>query len=286
LSQETITPNEFKLLRDYIELNCGIALGEEKAYLVETRLASLLVETGCQDFGSFYRLAAHDTSPTLRDKIVDAMTTNETLWFRDQHPFEILKAKLLPALAEEIRAGTRFRIRIWSAASSTGQEPYSIAMTILEFCKANPGIRPEHFEILATDISPSALFLAKSGRYDAATLARGLPDYYRETYFEQVGAVWAVKDSVKRMINFKRFNLQDPIDSLGKMDIVFCRYVAIYFSEAFKRQIYSGIARLLAPSGHLIISAVESLRGLVDDFDAQSHANGTYYRYARPKGAP
>ncbi|WP_005031754.1 CheR family methyltransferase [Holophaga foetida] len=284
--QETISPNEFKLLRDYIEQHCGIALGEEKAYLVETRLASLLVETGCQDFGSFYRLAAANGSPTLRDRIVDAMTTNETLWFRDQHPFEILKTKLLPPLAEEVRSGSRFRIRIWSAASSTGQEPYSIAMTIQEFCKANPGIRPEHFEILATDISPSALFLAKAGRYDAAAIARGLPDYHRNTYFEPAGPVWTVKDSLKQMITYRRFNLQDPLDSLGKMDVVFCRYVAIYFSESFKRQIYSGIARILSPSGHLIISAVESLRGLVDDFEALSHANGTYYRYSRPKGAP
>jgi len=286
MSQETITPSEFKLLRDYIEQHCGIALGAEKAYLVETRLASLLVETGCQDFGSFHRLAVANTTPNLRDRIVDAMTTNETLWFRDRHPFEILKTKLLPPLADEIRAGARSRIRIWSAASSTGQEPYSIAMTILEFCKANPGIRPEHFEILATDISPSALFLAKSGRYDAATLARGLPDYHRETYFQQAGSVWAVNEALKRMITFRRFNLQEPIEPMGKMDIVFCRYVAIYFSEAFKRQIYTGIARLLAPSGHLIISAVESLRGLVDDFEPLSHANGTYFRCARPRGTP
>jgi len=285
MSTETITPSEFKLLRDYIEQHCGIALGDEKAYLVETRLASLLVETGCPDFGSFYRLAAANGSPTLRDRIVDAMTTNETLWFRDQHPFEILRTRLLPPLAEEIRSGNRFRVRIWSAASSTGQEPYSIAMTIQEFCKTNPGIRPEHFEILATDISPSALFLAKAGRYDAAAIARGLSDYHRSLYFEQVGPVWAVKDTLKQMITYKRFNLQDPLDQLGKMDVIFCRYVAIYFSETFKRQIYSGIARLLSPSGHLIISAVESLRGLVDDFEPLSHANGTYYRYSRPKGA-
>lgn len=286
MSAESITPDEFKLLRGYIEQHCGITLGEGKTYLVETRLASLLVETGCQDFGALYRLARANSSPTLRDRIVDAMTTNETLWFRDQHPFEILRAKLLPPLVDEIRAGTRFRIRIWSAASSTGQEPYSIAMTIQEFCKANPGIRPEHFEILATDISSSALSLATAGRYDAAAIARGLPEYHRRTYFEPAGPVWAVKDSLKQMITYRRLNLQDPLDRLGKMDVIFCRYVAIYFSESFKRQIYSGIAKLLAPSGHLIISAVESLRGLVDDFEPLSHAGGTYYRYSRPKGAP
>ncbi len=284
MNRDTITVDEFNLLRTYIEQHCGIALGEEKAYLVETRLAGLLAETGCADFGAFHRLASADGSTALRDRIVDAMTTNETLWFRDQHPYTILRERLLPPLAEEIRQGSRFRIRIWSAASSTGQEPYSIAMAILEFCRVNPGIRPEHFEILATDISPSALFLAKAGRYDSAAMARGMPDALRELYFDPAGPVWAVKEEVKRMVSFRRFNLQDPIEPLGKMDIVFCRYVAIYFSESFKRRIYAGIARILAPSGHLIISAVESLRSLTDEFEALSHANGTYYRYARTKG--
>ena len=242
---ESITVNEFKLLRDLIEQSCGIALGDEKAYLIETRLVGLMTENGCEDYGSFYRLVARDPENRLRDKIVDAMTTNETLWFRDTHPFVILRDKLLPPLGEELKAGNRFRIRIWSGASSTGQEAYSIAMTIHEFCRANPGLRPEQFEIMASDISPSALFLAKSGRYDEAALARGLGDERRSQFFHPDGKVWVVNDEVKRLVTFRKFNLQDSLEPLGHFDIVFLRYVCIYFSDPFKRQIYQGIAKLL-----------------------------------------
>lgn len=278
---ETISTTEFKLLRDLIEKLCGIALGEEKAYLIETRLAGLLTENGCQDFGSFYRLVSSDRSPQLRDKIVDAMTTNETLWFRDTHPFTILRDKLLPPLAEDLLKGNRFRIRIWSGASSTGQEPYSIAMCIHEFCRVNPALKPDQFEILATDISPSALLMAKMGRYDQAAISRGLPEHLRDRYFHQEGNVWIANDEIKRLVTFRKFNLQDAMEPLGHFDIVFLRYVAIYFSDAFKQQIYKGIAGLLAPEGHLLISAVESLRGISDEFVQLSHESGSYYKCQR-----
>jgi chemotaxis protein methyltransferase CheR len=275
---EPITTTEFKLLRDFIQEHCGICLGEEKAYLIETRLAGLMVQHGCPDFGSFYRLAKNDPSPQLREKIIDAMTTNETLWFRDSHPFITLKEKLLPPLAEEILAGTRFRIRIWSAACSTGQEPYSLAMVIHEFCRTHPGILPSHFEILATDISPSVLFLAKAGRYDENAMRRGLPDDMRNRYFHSDGAVWKVNEELKSLVTFRKFNLQDPMDPLGRMDIVFCRYVTIYFAEEFKRRIFQSLGRLLAPSGHLVVSAVESLRGIADQFLPLTYAGGLYYQ--------
>ena len=278
MSGEAITNAEFKLLRDFIEQHCGICLGEEKAYLIETRLAGLMVENGCPDFGSFYRLAKSDVSPTLREKIIDAMTTNETLWFRDTHPFTILAEQLLPPLAEEIREGKRFRIRIWSAACSTGQEPYSMAMVIHEFCRSRPWIRPSHFEIIASDISPSALFLAKAGRFDENALRRGLPDDLRTRYFHQDGPVWKVNPELQSLITFRKFNLQDALDPLGHFDIVFCRYVAIYFADEFKKRIYAGIARMLSPSGHLLVSAVESLRGISDDFAPLTYGGGLYYQ--------
>lgn len=275
---DAISTTEFKLLRDFIERSCGISLGDEKAYLIETRLAGLLAETGSPDYGSFYRLASSGMDHKLRDKIVDAMTTNETLWFRDGHPFLILRDKLLPPLVESLLNGSRFRVRIWSAASSTGQEPYSIAMTILELCRSNPRLRPDQFEILATDISPSALFVANAGRYDSAAIARGLPEDTRDRYFRKEGNVWVVDDAVKRLVTFRKFNLQDALDPLGKFDVVFMRYVAIYFAEEFKRRLFANVARLLAPEGHLIISAVETLMGISDDFEALQHYNGTYHR--------
>jgi chemotaxis protein methyltransferase CheR len=276
--QDAIAAHEFKLLRDLIEQSSGIVLGEEKAYLIETRLVGLMAENGCADYGAFCQLVAMAPDQRLRDRIVDAMTTNETLWFRDTHPFAILRDKLLPPLGAELRAGNRYRIRIWSGACSTGQEAYSIAMTILDFCRVNPGLRPDQFEVLASDISPSALFLAKNGRYDEAALGRGLGAEHRARYFHPEGKIWAVNDEVKSLVTFRKFNLQDPMAPLGHFDIVFLRYVAIYFSDAFKRQIYQGIARLLAPEGHLIISAVESLRGISEDFAQLIHAGGSYYR--------
>jgi chemotaxis protein methyltransferase CheR len=278
---ESISQVEFKLLRDLIEQACGIALGQEKAYLVETRLMGLMAETGCADYSSFYRRVAGSRDPLLRDRIVDAITTNETLWFRDGHPFAILRDKLLPGLARELLAGSRFRIRLWSAASSTGQEAYSIAMTVLEFCRNDTRLRPDQFEILATDISPTALALARNGRYDEAAMIRGLPREYRDRYFGQDGRLWTVNEEVRRLVSFRRFNLQEPLEPLGHFDVVFLRYVSIYFSEEFKRRLYQGILRLLAPEGHLIISAVESLRGLCDDLAQASHAGGIYYSYSQ-----
>ena len=285
MSGEGISNAEFKLLRDFIEQHCGICLGEEKAYLIETRLAGLMVENGCPDFGSFYRLAKSDTSPQLREKIIDAMTTNETLWFRDQHPFTILRDDLLPPMAAEILEGRRFRIRIWSAACSTGQEPYSIAMVIQEFCRTHPGIKPHHFEIQASDISPSALFLAKAGRFDENALRRGLPDDLRNRYFRQDGSVWVANAELKELIAFRKFNLQDPMDVLGHFDIIFCRYVAIYFADEFKKRIFSGMAKLLAPSGHLFVSAVESLRGISAEFTPLTSSGGMYYQCNPLEGA-
>ena len=286
MSPEAITTTEFKLLRDYIEEHCGICLGDGKAYLIETRLAGLMVENGCPEFGAFYRLAKNAPSSQLRDKIIDAMTTNETLWFRDTHPFTTLAEKLLPPLTDEILKGNRFRIRIWSAACSTGQEPYSLAMVIHEYCRTHPGITPGHFEILATDISPSALFLAKAGRYDENAMRRGLPDDMRSRYFHSDGNVWKVNEELKNLITYKKFNLQEPMDPLGRFDIVFCRYVTIYFAEDFKKKIFDGMARALAPSGHLVVSAVESLRGIADQFLPLTYAGGLYYQcdLANPGG--
>jgi chemotaxis protein methyltransferase CheR len=272
-----ISSTEFKLLRDYIEERCGIALGEEKAYLIETRLTKLMALSGCDDFTQFHRLIKSSNDAALHDKIIDAMTTNETLWFRDTHPFVILREKILPALVLELRAGRKQKVRIWSAASSTGQEAYSIAMTIHEYCRATPGIRPEQFEIVGTDISSSALFLAKNARYDAIAIKRGLSDELRDRYFHTDGRIWVVNDPVKNLATFQKFNLQDSPSALGRFDIIFLRYVAIYFSLTFKQALFKNLARAANRPGHLIIGAVESLRGVNDEFEMKSHGGGYYY---------
>ena len=151
-------------------------------------------------------------------------------------------------------------------------------MEVLDYCRAHPGIRPDHFEILATDISPSALFLAKGGRYNDAAMGRGMPPGVRERHFTEKDGIWSVSDEVKKLVTLRKFNLQDNMDPLGRFDIVFCRYVTIYFAADFKKKVYEGFARLLSPDGHLVISAVESLLNVTSAFDALSHAGGTYYR--------
>jgi len=273
----TISLEDFRLLRDYIEEHCGIYLSEEKVYLIETRLTKLMAMNGCENFNEFYQVIKKTSDDKLKDKIIDAMTTNETLWFRDGHPFQILQEVILPEYAEQIRSGKKSKVRIWSGASSTGQEAYSIAMTILGFCRENPGIRPEHFEIVGTDISASALFLANAGRYDQIAMSRGLDEETRNRYFEKDGNVWQVKDEIKSMATFKKFNLQDSPSILGRFDVVFLRYVAIYFSEEFKRGLFERIETSLNPPGYFIIGAVESLRGLNETFGNVRHGNGYYY---------
>ena len=275
---EIITAGEFKLLQAYIAEHCGIALGVEKSYLVDMRLGELLKETACLDFRALYRLAANDTSNQLRSRIIDAMTTNETLWFRDGHPFTILKEKLIPQVAEQLRSGALSRIRIWSAPCSTGQEPYSIAMAARDWCRTERGLRPEHVEVLASDISPTALAIARAGRYDESSSKRGLPEEFRKRYFRHDGQTQVVDDEIKRMVTFRQFNLKDSPDTLGRFDIIFCRYVAIYFSDDFRRILYRGMARALEPGGYLLISAIENLREVCADFEPLEHASGIYYR--------
>ena len=274
---ERLRTETFTELRDYIETRCGIALGEDKEYLIETRLSKLMNNEGYTDFEEFSKHLRNELDSQLDEKIIDAMTTNETLWFRDKHPYTILKNVLLPALAKELLAGRRQKVRIWSAAASTGQEPYSIAMTVFDFCQETPGLNKKCFEILATDISTSALALAQNARYDALAMGRGLPNEYRQRFFTSQDREWVLSDDIKSMVQFKPFNLQHSPTSLGNFDIVFARYVAIYFSPEFKKLFFANIAEALNEPGTLFIGAVESLLGVTDEFDRVSADNGYYY---------
>lgn len=275
----TVSTREFSLLSGYIESECGIALPPEKTYLVETRLSSLVAQTGCNNFEEFYQLAKRGTDANLREKIINAITTNETLWFRDGHPFTILREVILPKLAEQLCAGKIRKARLWSAASSTGQEAYSMAMTILEYCRQDLRVKPEQFEILGTDISSSVLFVARAGRYDQLAIGRGLSEAMRDRYMTRDGEVYVVRDEVKRLVSFQRFNLQHSPSVLGRFDCVFLRYVAIYFSNDFKRTLLQNIASVSNQPGYLVVGAVESLRGLTEAFTPRNHAGGYYYEH-------
>ncbi|MDY6972288.1 MAG: protein-glutamate O-methyltransferase CheR [Thermodesulfobacteriota bacterium] len=269
--------DEFRYIRDYIEGNCGISLTDEKMYLVETRLTTLMAETGCRSFIELCNKAVADSTHRLRDKIVEAMTTNETFWFRDEGPFSILEEVVFGELAAEIQSGKRSRIRIWCAACSTGQEPYSIAMAALEFAQKQRSLNPEHVEILGTDISSTVVYLAMAGRYDRLAISRGLPESIRDRYFEQDGNVWCISNDVKKMVKYEKMNLQESFSHLGKQDIIFCRNVLIYFSNEFKMDVLRRMAQLLSPNGYLFLGASEAIMNCGSRFRVLRHARGLYY---------
>ena len=271
-----LTDNEFSLMKGFIEKHCGIHLDPGKEYLIETRLTDIVLEQGCRNFFEFYQKAQADPMGKLRDRIVDAMTTNETYFFRDDNLWNWLREEGIPELLK--RAATGNPVRIWSAAASTGQEGYSLAMMIDELAreKGNPALA-DRIEIVGTDISSAALFLAIGGRYDQLAIKRGLSDARRSRYFRQDNNVWAIDDALRKRVRFQRFNLMNSFASLGSFDLVLCRYVAIYFAEEFKRSLFHRLALALKPRSPLLLGATETLRGLCDDFEIEMRKNTTLF---------
>jgi chemotaxis protein methyltransferase CheR len=206
------------------------------------------------------------------------MTTNETLWFRDSHPFATYEDELLPRYAAQARERGRTSVRIWSAACSTGQEPYSIAMISLDAMRSNSSLKSMRFEILASDISTNALRLAKLGRYDSIAINRGLPQEYRNRYFAQEGRVWSIAPEVREMVTLKKINLSDSFAAPGSFDIIMCRNVAIYFSDELKHDLFHRLAGSLHPDGVLFLGASESLANYSSAFNMQTGGSGVYYQ--------
>ena len=271
--------HEFDLLRGLIETWCGISLEDAKMYLVETRLREVVVETGCASFGEFYE-KARTAGPTLRDRIIDDMTTNETSWFRDMPFWETVRQVIIPDTLERARQDGRQKISIWSAASSTGQEPYTMAILLREMERAGQlrGFRAESFEILATDISRNALAIAEAGRYDPISMRRGLPLRLREQYFDRDGRISVLRDEARKLVRFKRMNLLDSFGNLGVFDIVLLRNVLIYFAAAWKRNILAKTTEVMRGEGALAAGATETLELYSDDFNVVRHGRSTYYR--------
>nr|WP_199612032.1 protein-glutamate O-methyltransferase [Flocculibacter collagenilyticus] len=263
------------MFSDFLEQQCGIVLGQNKQYLVKSRLAPLMSQFGVETLSELVNrtLKAHERE--LRATVVDAMTTNETLWFRDTYPFDLLKNRLLPEFAAEGKKS----VKIWSAASSSGQEPYSIAMTVDEYNSQNPGTKSVKASIVGTDISNSMLEHCKSAKYDSLAIARGLSTERKSKYFQDCGnGLLQVKDNIRRAITFRHLNLLDNYTLLGKFDIIFCRNVLIYFSPEVKSRIIGQFAKSLNPKGYLFLGASESMTGLSDDFDMVRCNPGIIYR--------
>jgi chemotaxis protein methyltransferase CheR len=279
-----VSNQEFQFLRDLIRRRTEIALGDNKKYLVETRLSSLVLDSGCRSFGEFCRrLGQGPDAERIMDRVVEAITTNETYWFRDGYPFDFLRTVFLPRMAEEIRSGLREGVRIWSAASSYGQEAYSVAMTALEFSREHLLCRPlkESLTILGTDISAQAIDRAREGVYTDNDMGRGMPEDQREMYFHRHGRDWTIDPRVKELVTFSVFNLQNPLPvSWGSFDVILLRNVIIYFSDEFKTTLFERVARKLVPQGILFLGTGESAGGYTDRFRVCSFQRAKYYEHA------
>jgi len=271
---KSLAENEYHQFRLFLEQHSGIVLGDNKLYLVRSRLAPLMGKYHLPSLSAVVQRSMLPTERQLRTEVIDAMTTNETLWFRDNYPFELLANTLLPAHQRLARP-----LKIWSAACSSGQEPYSLAMTILEAQQRRPGCLPAGASILATDLSPSMLERCKTAEYDHLALARGLSDERKRQFFDPLpSGNMVVKQNVKKMVNFRAHNLLENYTLLGKFDIIFCRNVLIYFSTEAKQKIMRQFSAALNPNGILFLGASESIAGLSDEFNMIRCNPGIYYQ--------
>jgi chemotaxis protein methyltransferase CheR len=271
-----IKPDEIQLFAKYIYEISGIHIEASKAYLIETRLGRILESENCSSYSEFHRKAKIDTTKALEKKVIDAITTNETLFFRDGNPFELLRHKILPEIIDQrLAAKIQRPIRIWSAACSTGQEVFSIAIVLKELLGSNPqyGIK-----LLGTDLSDAAVKQASYGSYNKFEIERGLPRDRLHLYFTPDGANWKIKDTIRSMASFQKLNLMHPFLGLGKFDIIFCRNVAIYFTLEDRKKLFSKIADALEPDGYLIIGSTESLTGVCPRFVPKRHLKSIFYQ--------
>lgn len=266
---------DYLLFKAFLQDAAGILLGDNKQYLVTSRLNKLMAQHGIGSLGDLVRHMQQATQRSLKEAVIDAMTTNETLWFRDTHPFNIFKNRILPELQKD-KVG---KIRIWSAACSSGQEPLSLSMLVDEYRAANMGVLKVPVEIVATDLSREMLEVCKKGEYDSLSLNRGLSEERRYRYFEALdGGGWRIKEAVRERVRFQYLNLKDGFAALGKFDVVFCRNVLIYFSADLKMDILKRMHSVLHPGGYLVLGASEGLSGLSDRYQMVQCSPGIIYR--------
>ncbi|EKE82062.1 CheR family methyltransferase [Idiomarina xiamenensis] len=274
MTERELAPAEYHTFREFLERQCGIVLGESKLYLVKSRLTPLMAKFDIKSLSELVKRSMEFSERALRSAVIDAMTTNETLWFRDSYPFELLTQRMFPEFKDQ-----RTPLKIWSAASSSGQEPYSIAMTYLEYKLKNPGHLPGGIQIVGTDISNKVLEQCRVAEYDNLSLGRGLSQERRQRFFEaRDNGHMAIKTDVKRLVQFRHLNLLDSYALLGKFDIVFCRNVLIYFAPDVKRKILAQFRQVLNPRGYLFLGASESISGLSEDFEMIRCSPGIIYR--------
>ncbi|MGJ5182080.1 CheR family methyltransferase [Bradyrhizobium oligotrophicum] len=266
---------DYEFLRKLLRDKSGLDLSADKQYLIESRLLPLARKAGLASISDLVQ-KLRDGSSVLVSQVVEAMTTNETFFFRDKVPFDHFRDVIVPELLKA-RAG-RKSLRIWCAACSTGQEPYSLAMSLKEMSAALSGWR---VEIVATDLSQEVLEKSKAGLYSQFEVQRGLPIQLLVKYFKQAGELWQINSDVRGMVQHRQLNLLHDFSQLGTFDVVFCRNVLIYFDQDTKVNIFGRLAKLMEPDGFLVLGAAETVVGLTDVFKPLPDRRGLY----RPSGA-
>jgi chemotaxis protein methyltransferase CheR len=264
-----VTPLDYEYLRKLLKERSGLDLSADKQYLVESRLVPLARRTGLPGIPELV-LKMKSGADALTSDVVEAMTTNETFFFRDKIPFDHLRQTVLPELVQA-RASRR-SLRIWCAASSTGQEPYSIAMCVKEFA----GLAGWRVEIVGTDLSQAVLEKSKAGVFSQFEVQRGLPIQMLVKYFTQVGELWQLNADIRAMVQHRQLNLLQDFSHLGTFDVIFCRNVLIYFDQDTKTGIFERLARLLEGDGVLALGAAESVVGISDVFKPYPDRRGLY----------
>lgn len=272
----SLKPEEFNEFRTFLKDAAGIDLSDNKEYLVNTRLRKILTKNSFEDVGQLMKRIRAGTDRALKQDVIDAMTTNETFWFRDNYPFDYLKSTVFP----EFEKSSDSKVpRIWCAACSSGQEPYSISIASHEFSKSSLGRSKFGVDIQATDLSNEILEHAKEGVYDKLSISRGMSDQRLRTYFkEKPDNYWALKPEIKKAIRFRSLNLQQSYASMGKFDIIFCRNVLIYFSSELKFDILKRLHASLKPGGLLFLGSSENPGDASDLFTLVHCRPGVVYQ--------
>jgi chemotaxis protein methyltransferase CheR len=265
-----VTPLDYDYLRGILKQRSGLDLSADKQYLVESRLVPLARKAGLAGIPELVQ-KVKGGAEALTTEVVEAMTTNETFFFRDKVPFDHLRDTVLPALLQS--RASRKSLRIWSAACSTGQEPYSIAMCLKEKAAQLAGWR---IEIVGTDLSQEVLEKSRAGIYSQFEVQRGLPIQLLVKYFAQTGELWQLNSDIRGMVQYRQLNLLQDFTSLGKFDVVFCRNVLIYFDQQTKTQIFERVAKVIEPDGMLMLGAAESVVGITNAFRPYPDRRGLY----------
>lgn len=263
-------PGDFDYIANLVRDRSGLVLTPDKTYLVESRLGPIARKEGIPSLEELVSILRMRGDLRLIDAVVDAMTTNETFFFRDKTPFEHLENIIIPDLVAKKRGGN---IRIWCAAASTGQEPYTIAMVLDQMGHKLGGCK---VEIIGTDISERCLEKAKQGIYTQFEVQRGLPVQYLMKYFKKEGENWRIADNIKSAARYRQMNLLDDFRGLGKFDIIFCRNVLIYFDIATKKRVLDRMAAQVDGAGYLLMGAAETVLGITDSFKTIPNARGLY----------